>query len=182
MSWCATVEAEIPTIDAPRECRQSERTPDKRIRGMASILVSTARLLTATAILLGASAALAQEPLTDQQSAEKYFDRLDQKKQGFFTLADIQRIEGKVFIRTDDNKDGQLTLSEYNYGIPDERQDVIDRFTKRFRLADADTNGRVTMEEYMQFCANVVAAADANKDGMVTKEEFVAATAGSGAE
>jgi Ca2+-binding EF-hand superfamily protein len=70
-------------------------------------------------------------------------------------------------------------LSEYNFGIPDERQDVIDRFTRRFRLADADNNGRVTMEEYMAFCAKVVAAADANKDGMVTKEEFIAA-AGSG--
>lgn len=149
---------------------------------MASILASTARLLTATVILVGASAAVAQEPLTDQQSAEKYFDRLDQKKQGFFTLADIQRIEGKVFIRTDDNKDGQLTLSEYNYGIPDDRQDVIERFTKRFRLADADTNGRVTMEEYMQFFTNVVAAADVNQDGMVTKEEFVAATVGAGSE
>lgn len=136
----------------------------------------------AAAILaLSAPAAMAQE-LTDQESAERYFDRLDQKKQGFFTLADFQRIEGKAFIRTDDNKDGQLTLSEYNYGIPDDRQDVIDRFTKRFRMADADTNGRVTMEEYMQFCANVVAAADTNQDGMVTKEEFIAATVGAGAE
>lgn len=148
---------------------------------MASILASAARIVTAAAILLGASTAMAQEQ-TEQQSAEKYFDRLDQKKLGFFTVADMQRIEAKVFTRTDDNKDGQLTLSEYNYGIPDERQDVIDRFTKRFRMADADTNGRVTMEEYMQFCANVVAAADANKDGMVTKEEFVAATVGAGTE
>jgi Ca2+-binding EF-hand superfamily protein len=153
-----------------------------RIQVMASILASAARIVTATVILLGTSTAMAQEQMTDQQSAEKYFDRLDQKKLGFFTVVDMQRIEGKVFNRTDDNKDGQLTLSEYNYGIPDERQDVIDRFTKRFRLADADTNGRVTMEEYMQFCANVVAAADVNKDGMVTKEEFVAASAGAGAE
>jgi Ca2+-binding EF-hand superfamily protein len=123
--------------------------------------------------------ALAQEAETDAQSAERYFERLDQKKQGFFTLADMQRIEAKTFKRIDDNKDGELTLSEYNFGIPDERQDVIDRFTRRFRLADADNNGRVTMEEYMAFCAKVVAAADANKDGMVTKEEFIAA-AGSG--
>ncbi len=144
---------------------------------MASILISAVRLATVTLVLFGAAAAVAQE-LTEQQSAERYFDRLDQKKLGFFTLVDMQRIEAKVFTRTDDNKDGQLTLSEYNYGIPDERQDVIDRFTKRFRMADADTNGRVTMEEYMQFCANVVAAADANQDGMVTKEEFIAATAG----
>ena len=132
--------------------------------------------------ILGASAALAQQPETDQQSAARYFERLDQKKQGFFTLADMQRIEAKVFTRTDENKDGELTLSEYNFGIPDERQDVIDRFTKRFRLADADTNGRVTMDEYMQFCAKVVAAADANGDGKVTLEEFVAASGGGGTE
>lgn len=132
--------------------------------------------------LLGALPALAQEPETDQQSAARYFDRLDQKKQGFFTLADMQRIEGKVFTRTDENKDGEMTLSEYNFGIPDEREDVIDRFTKRFRLADADNSGRVTLEEYMQFCANVVAAADTNQDGMVTKDEFVAASGGGSAE
>lgn len=124
--------------------------------------------------------AFAQEAENDADSAARYFDRLDQKKQGFFTLADMQRIETKVFHRTDDNKDGQLTLSEYNFGIPDSERDVIERFTRRFRLADADNNGRVTLDEYMQFCAKVVAAADANQDGMVTREEFVAA-AGSGA-
>ena len=133
------------------------------------------------AFALGAPA-LAQETETDAQSAERYFDRLDQKKQGFFTLADMQRIEGKTFRRTDDNKNGELTLSEYNFGIPDEEQATIERFTRRFRLADADTNGRVTLDEYMAFCANVVAAADANKDGMVTREEFIAASAGGAAE
>jgi len=129
-----------------------------------------------------AAPAFAQEAETDAQSAERYFDRLDQKKQGFFTVADMQRIEGKTFKRTDENKDGQLTLSEYNFGIPDEEQATIERFTRRFRLADADTNGRVTMDEYMAFCANVVAAADSNKDGMVTREEFIAASGGGAAE
>jgi len=137
--------------------------------------------LAVVATLLSAPAAMAQE-ITEQQSAERYFDRLDQKKQGFFVLADMQRIEGKVFTRTDDNKDGLLTLSEYNYGIPDDREDVIERFTRRFRLADADENGRVTMEEYMEFCAKVVAAADTNQDGMITREEFVTATASGAAE
>lgn len=140
------------------------------------------RLAICAAFALLAAPAFAQEAETDAQSAERYFDRLDQKKQGFFTLADMQRIEGKTFTRTDENKDGELTLSEYNFGIPDEYQDVIDRFTRRFRLADADTNGRVTMDEYMAFCANVVSAADANRDGMVTKEEFVAASSGGAAE
>lgn len=132
-----------------------------------------AGLLTA----LSAIPALAQE--TDAQSAERYFDRLDQKKQGFFTLADMQRVEGKAFKRIDLDKDGELTLSEFTDGIPSDRQDVIDRFTRRFELADADDSGRVPLQEYMDFCARVVAAADTNQDGMVTKEEFIAA-AGSG--
>lgn len=140
------------------------------------------RILALGGVLFAAPAAPAQEPETDEQSAARYFERLDQKKLGYITLADMQRIEGKVFTRTDENKDGEMTLSEYNFGIPDEREDVIDRFTKRFRLADADTNGRVTMEEYMQFCANVVAAADANQDGKVTREEFIAASADGGTE
>src|SRR5512147_1767061 len=139
-------------------------------------------LLAAVFAVLGVLPAFAQETETDAQSAERYFDRLDQKKQGFFTLADMQRIEAKTFKRVDDNKDGELTLSEYNFGIPDERQDVIERFTKRFRMADADTNGRVTMDEYMAFCVKVITAADANQDGQVTKEEFIAASSGGTAE
>jgi hypothetical protein len=135
----------------------------------------------ALALVLGAPA-FSQEGETDAESAGRYFDRLDQKKQGFFTLADMQRIEGKTFKRTDDNKDGQLTLDEFNFGIPDDQEAIIERFTRRFRLADADENGRITMDEYMAFCANVVAAADTNKDGMVTREEFVAASSGGVAE
>lgn len=134
-------------------------------------------LLAGLVTALSALPALAQE--TDAQSAERYFDRLDQKKQGFFTLADMQRVEGKAFKRTDINQDGELTLSEFTDGIPSDRQDIIDRFTRRFELADADGSGRVPLQEYMDFCARVVAAADSNQDGMVTKEEFVAA-AGSG--
>ncbi len=148
----------------------------------ATVTTPILRVLAIAGALLGASAALAQELETDQQSAARYFDRLDQKKQGFITLADMQRIETKVFHRTDENKDGEMTLSEYNFGIPDEREDVIERFTRRFRLADADTNGRVTLDEYMQFCANVAAAADVDKDGKVTKDEFIAASAGSSTE
>jgi Ca2+-binding EF-hand superfamily protein len=144
--------------------------------GVAAIVAGLALLA------LAAAPAVAQQAETDAQSAERYFNRLDQKKQGFITLADMQRIEAKAFKRIDDNKDGEITLSEYNFGIPDDRQDVVDRFTRRFRLADADSNGRITMDEYMAFCAKVIDAADTNKDGQVTKDEFVAASSGGAAE
>lgn len=137
----------------------------------------TAFIFAGLLIALAAPAA-GQDTETDAESAARYFDRLDQKKQGFFTLADMQRIEAKAFVRMDDDKDGLVTLSDYNFGIPDEEQAVIERFTRRFRLADGDNNGRITMDEYMEFCAKVVAAADTNQDGMVTKEEFVAVSGG----
>ena len=94
----------------------------------------------------------------------------------------MQRVEGKAFKRIDINKDGEITLSEFTDGIPSDRQDIIDRFTRRFELADADDSGEVPMQEYMDFCARVVAAADANQDGMVTKEEFIAASSSGSAE
>ena len=139
-------------------------------------------LLAGLATAVMATPAFAQQAETDAQSAERYFDRLDQKKQGFFTLADIQRLEGKAFRRIDIDKDGELTLSEFTDGIPSDRQDVIDRFTRRFELADADGSGEVPLQEYMDFCARVVAAADANQDGMVAREEFIAASSSGSAE
>ena len=139
-------------------------------------------LLAGLATALIAIPALAQQTETDAQSAERYFQRLDQRKQGFFTLADMQRIEGKAFKRIDLNQNGELTLSEFVDGIPSDREDIIDRFTRRFKLADADESGRVPLQEYMDFCARVVTAADTNQDGMVTKEEFIAASSGGAAE
>ena len=117
---------------------------------------------------IAATPALAQEAETD---AERYFDRLDQKKQGFFTLADMQRIEAKSFKRIDDNKDGELTLSEYNFGIPDDQQAVIDRFTRRFRLADADNDGRVSLAEAQAAAVKHFDMVDVNHDGRITPEE-----------
>jgi len=118
------------------------------------------------------------ETQSDAQSASAYFDRLDQNKDGGFTLADMQRIESKDFKRTDADQNGALSLDEYIYGIPPSRQDAITRYTKRFHLSDTDQNGRISMDEYMAFCARVVAAADLNKDGTVTRDEFLSVTTG----
>jgi Ca2+-binding EF-hand superfamily protein len=171
-----------PALSRGPSLRRSMRFPWISAQGRDDVRSGLVHLAFLATLLFLATPAFAQQTETDAQSAERYFDRLDQKKQGFFTLADMQRVEAKTFIRTDDDKDGSLTLSEFNFGIPDEREDIIDRFTRRFRLADADNNGRITMDEYMEFCERVVAAADANQDGMVTKEEFVAASSGGATE
>ena len=138
---------------------------------MRHLLVLTALLLAAQAFL--PAHALAQSP--DFRAA--YFNRLDQRKTGGFTLQDLQRISAKEFKRIDDNKDGGLSLEEYTYGIPASRQDAIDFFTARFKASDYNGDGKVDFTEDQAYCVDLVNRADLNKDGIVTRDEFLAAVA-----
>lgn len=122
--------------------------------------------------LLTAGSAFAQNA-PDFRGA--YFNRLDQRKTGSFTLQDLQRISAKEFKRIDDNKDGGLSLEEYTFGIPSERQDAIDFFTARFQRSDYNGDGKVDFTEDQAYCVDLVTQADANKDGMVSRDEFLSA-------
>jgi len=142
----------------------------------SAIMTFSVRLFALSFSLLTIAGAATAQTVTDTQSAVAYFNRLDQQKKGSFTLADMQRIEGKEFKRIDADHDGKLSLEEYLYGIPSDRPDVLRRFTRRFELTDRNHDGFVSYDEYMQFCARVVELADTNKDGIVTKAEFMAIT------
>ncbi|MBK8157524.1 MAG: EF-hand domain-containing protein [Rhodospirillaceae bacterium] len=106
-----------------------------------------------------------------------YFNRLDQKKSGGFTLQDLQRISAKEFKRIDENRDGGLSLEEYLFGIPSSRQDAIDFFSARFQRSDYNGDGKVDFNEDQAYCFDLVSLADSNKDGIVSKDEFLAAMA-----
>lgn len=134
--------------------------------------MKTSWLLAVLVMAIAANTAQAQSA-PDFRSA--YFNRLDQKKTGGFTLADLQRISGKEFKRIDDDKDGGLSLDEYIFGIPSSRQDAIDFFTARFKRSDYNGDGRVDFTEDQAYCVDLVTLADTNKDGTVTKDEFLAA-------
>jgi hypothetical protein len=140
---------------------------------MRSLAFGLAALLP---VLSAAAPAVAQQSDTEYYTA--YFYRLDQDKDGGFTLVDLQRISAKEFRRTDEDGDGTLSLAEYLYGIPVERQDVLARFTGRFRASDTDGDGAVTPEEDAAFCQRLVAAADANHDGVVSLDEYLAVGGG----
>ena len=128
----------------------------------------------ALAAVISASAVQAQD-VSDFRAL--YFNRLDQKKSGGFTLQDLQRIFAKEFKRIDDNKNGGLSLDEYIYGIPTSRQDAITFFTARFQRSDYNGDGKVDFNEDQAYCLDLMASGDSNKDGIVTKDEFLAVSA-----
>ena len=131
-------------------------------------------LLTALVAAISASAVQAQDT---PDFRALYFNRLDQKKSGGFTLQDLQRIFAKEFKRIDDNKNGGLSLDEYIYGIPTSRQDAITFFTARFQRSDYNGDGKVDFNEDQAYCLDLMASGDSNKDGIVTKDEFLAVSA-----
>lgn len=128
---------------------------------------------TALAIAIMASvvpAAIAQDK-PDFRSL--FFNRLDQNKDGVLLLEDLQRIAAKEFRRIDADSSATLSLDEYVFGIPGDRQDAIDFFTTRFQRSDFNQDGQVDFNEDQAYAIDLMARADANKDGQVTKDEFL---------
>lgn len=121
--------------------------------------------------LTGAGLAVAQD---QPDFRALFFNRLDQDKDGVVRLEDLQRIAAKEFRRVDEDRNGGLSLDEFVFGVPPERQDVIDFFTERFRRSDFNQDGEVDFNEDQTYWIDLVARADVNKDGAVTKEEFLA--------
>jgi Ca2+-binding EF-hand superfamily protein len=140
---------------------------------MRSCRLAIVPLCLSWGLLAGVPPASAQE--TDYESAMRWFDGIDNDGDGAITVEEIVRIEGKQARRMDSDGDGRLSLREFNFGIPADREDLIARRTRRFGIMDADLDGFVTESESTAFAERVIAEADQNGDGRVTRAEFEAA-------
>jgi hypothetical protein len=156
MNWC--VEIVAGSTPAARQGRMMTR-----FAGIAGL---------ALALHLGAAFAAQAQDKPDFRAL--FFNRLDQDKDGVVRLEDLQRIAAKEFRRVDEDQNGGLSLDEFVFGVPSERQDVIDFFTELFRRSDFNQDGQVDFNEDQAYWIDLVARADANQDGQVTKEEFLA--------
>lgn len=137
-------------------------------------LTLAAPLLLALAVLAPASA---EAGPADRDSALRWFDDVDSDHNGITDVAEMDRVRDKRFRRYDGNGDGYITLDEFNFSLPEDLADEIERRARRFAVMDLDDDDALTKDEYMQFGGRVAAAADLNGDGVVTRDEFATAVA-----
>lgn len=109
----------------------------------------------------------------DRASALRWFDGVDTDRSGTIDLAEVDRVREKRVRRYDGDGDGYISLDEFNYSVPRELEDELERRRRRFAVMDLDGDERLDRSEYMGFGARVVDAADLDGDGAVTRDEFL---------
>ena len=115
-------------------------------------------------VLLSVSVAGAQspQPLTRKQIMES----ADKNRDGKISRVEFLERMREAFFFVDGNKDGFLTLEEY--------QRLPGADPKRFTQADRNKDGKLSMDEFLKSISQDFDAADTNDDGVLEEEEVKA--------
>jgi len=115
-------------------------------------------------VLLSVSVAGAQspQPLTRKQIMES----ADKNRDGKISRVEFLERMREAFFFVDGNKDGFLTLEEY--------QRLPGADPKRFTQADRNKDGKLSMDEFLKSLSADFDAADTNDDGVLEDEEVKA--------
>lgn len=138
------------------------------------------------ALLLAVSVpAFAQPAVPDaprgRPDPARIFQELDQNRDGRVTFDEGWARVQTRFVEADANRDGFLTPDEFRNLRPGPRRDAAtgeraerrERFAQaRFRGADANSDGRVALEELRPMAEAMFRMMDANADSVVTQEEL----------
>ena len=106
--------------------------------------------------------AQSQAPLTRKQIMES----ADKNRDGKISRVEFLERMRDAFFFVDSNKDGFLTLEEY------QRIPGVD--PKRFARADRNKDGKLSIDEFLKSISQDFDAADTNDDGVLDDEEVKA--------
>ena len=132
------------------------------------------RIVVLALLVVGASLALFGTPPATGQIAQneddirRIFAESDSSGDGEIDMAEFHARLVDVFYSADTNKDGFLSLEEYNR-LP---------FSGEFKAADSNGDGRISLHEFIATRFRQFGEADTNKDGALSLEEVIAAYQG----
>jgi Ca2+-binding EF-hand superfamily protein len=101
--------------------------------------------------------------------ATRLFEQFDANQDGRLTQAEIDQVRQSRLGEFDQNRDGSLSLEEYQALWMDAmRESMVDRF----QAHDDDGDGMVTAEEFSEPFDRIVSRLDQNGDGELTADEM----------
>lgn len=142
--------------------------------------------VTALAILglaiICASTALSDEPIPPPDRAKEMIAKLDTDGDGFVSKDEFGR-EDWIFAHLDSNQDGLLSARELSEGksippAPGDPSRPPEPGARRgfgLKQADSDGDGKVSLDEFVEWHKRSFARLDGNGDGFLTPEELRAA-------
>ena len=110
----------------------------------------------------------------------RMFQEMDANSDGRVTTEEMRARVAERFAAADANRDNALTLEEFRNAMPRRRADAppptdgrrARMLEMRFRMTDANADGRVTLDEMQATAGAMFRGMDANSDGAVTQEEL----------
>jgi len=135
---------------------------------------TTIALISAACIAAVATPALAQGVRGPHHPARhdggaSLIETFDTDGDGQLTQAEVDAFRANRLAAFDTNNDGRLSLEEYQaLWLDAYRERMVDEFQRH----DDDGDAMVTVEEFGEPFANLVARRDANNDGILTADEL----------
>lgn len=129
-------------------------------------------ILLVTAVSLAASPALAQSGDPTRQVLAD-FDRIDTNSDGVISIAEYRDFQIVRWPRIDRNADGYLTVDDFPRFAAARARRLLAEVTD----LDANGDGRISREEFVNGPAPLFRRADRNDDGVLTRTELEVAAA-----